>query len=493
MITTIKYWMAVCSACYCFTVALVSCSEDLDSPVLPVAESVAIPSGTTLDANKLFGIWGGSTAYGTTNQNHFEQSYRIEFQSVDDGEAVLSHTYVDAESEIETTQSDVEYTYTFDGTTATLTPKAAYAVKGAKEFKAVHTGNNRLLLYTIHESRTDTICTIARLSDPIPSITAVDRTMPAVGETVTITGRNLQFVDHIYLPITNGEIEVTEVTYGSKEIKIVIPQADYMPGSIRCQSSGAHLSCYSPAYMFRNDCIFMKSFYEWGTKSATKYAGTEFEYTIKSLGTLRNSVSYLSSSKLPEGHSLLLATSGVQHPDSLLSFFGNKPSAWAVDTKTDPSKGYLRFSSGDRFQYVLDHCIGDLTDKTKCSDVAIQMDIYVYTDGEPKWTTGYFSYRMNKDQSSLTSAMVANVAGWEDTHTPMSFADGWKTFTIPLSAFPVTASATPTLGSLIAQLKNNNLQTIIKLVNYPLDALHPATPASEFQFSMANLRLVPYR
>ena len=408
---------------------------------------------------------------------------------------MLSHTYVDAESEMQTTNSGVEYTYTFDGTTVTLTPKAVYALAGASTFKAVHTGDNHMLLYTTHDSRTDTICTMTRLSDPIPSITAVDRTLPQVGETVTITGRNLQFVDHIYLPTTTGEIEVTDVTAGSKQIQFVLPQADYAPGSIRCQASGAHQNCYSPAYMFRTDCIFMKSFYEWGAKAP--YMGTEFEYTIKSMGTLRNSVQYLSSANLPDGHSLLLADADgaggdLQSPDSLLSFFGKTPTAWAVDSKTDPSKGYLRFSSGDRFQYVLDHCQGDLTDKTRCEDVAIQMDIYVYTNGQPQWTTGYFSYRLNKDQNSLTSAMVANVAGWADADTPMSFADGWKTFTIPLSAFPVTASTTPTLGSLIAQLKGSNLQTILKLVNYPLDALHPATAATEFQFSMANMRLVPY-
>ena len=48
------------------------------------------------------------------------------------------------------------------------------------------------------------------------------------------------------------------------------------------------------------------------------------------------------------------------------------------------------------------------------------------------------------------------------------------------------------LGGLIGQLKSSNLQTIIKLVNYPLDALHPVQALDSFQFCIANMRLVPY-
>ena len=75
----------------------------------------------------------------------------------------------------------------------------------------------------------------------------------------------------------------------------------------------------------------------------------------------------------------------------------------------------------------------------------------------------------------------------------MSFADGWSTFTIPLSAFTVTASSNAsTLGGLIRQLKDSNLQTVLTLVNYSLDDLHPATALNSFQFCIADIRLVPY-
>lgn len=469
---------------------LCSCSESIEVSVLPEPENITIPQAVALSEEALFGVWGATTAYGTHADNHFEQAYEIAFQNVEDGEAVYSHWYTDASSEARDSVCGVEYIYTFDGSTVSLTPKSTYAANGARPIKAVHLGNNRLMLLTLNESKTDTICTLLRKGDPVPSITNVDRTLPQVGETVTITGRNLQFVDHIYLPTVDGEIEVTPLTIGSKEIKMVVPDADYAAGSIRCQSTSAGESCYSPAYMFCEDCVFFHNFNNWGTK--TPYTGSEFEYSISSMGTIRGNAVYLDATKLPEGHSLS-QTDGIIHPDSLLSLFGNTPTTWAVAANTNTFNGYLRFSSGDRFQYVLDHCDGLLTSRTPCADVAIQMDIYVSTNGQPEWNTGYMSYRMNKDQNALTSSMVANVAGWQ-TDAPMSFADGWKTFTIPLTAFPVTASSsTSTLGGLIATLLNSNLQTILCLVNYPMDNIHPAQAVDAFQFSIANIRLVPYR
>ena len=469
--------------------ALTSCNKDIEGPVLPQPVSTPLAEAVTLDANQLFGIWGATKQGGTTNGTSFDQTYRVEFQSVDDGEAVLSHWFTNGSSEMLDSLCQMEYTYTFDGSTVELTPKPAYREAGASKIKAIHIGDNRLALYTINPNFTDTICTLSRIGNPEPSITGVNRTMPFVGETVIITGRNLQFVDHLYLPTADGEIEVENFTPGSRQISFVVPQADYAPGSIRCQSTTAHVSCYSPAYMFCRNCVFMHCFNNFGTKSP--YKGTEFEYTISALGTLRDNVSPLRVDELPAGHCLYNVT-GIQNPDSLLSFFGDTPKAWPIDTSTDPSKGYLRFSSADRFQYVIDNSEGYITRTTRCEALAIQMDIYVSSNGEPQWNTGYLSYRLNKDQSSLTSSMIANVAMW-DNETPADFSDGWLTLTIPLTAFKsIAGDATMNLGGLIGQLKSSNLQTIIKLVNYPLDTLHPVQDLDSFQFCIANMRLVPY-
>lgn len=475
----------------CLFALTVSCSKDIEAPVLPEPVGTPITSGTSLDASRLFGVWGANNTYGPAGGTQYEQNYRVEFQSVEDGEAVLSHWFTDGSTEVEDSAYQIEYTYTLDGSTVELTPKAAYQSLGADAIKGVHIGNDRLALYSIHENFTDTICTLSRIGDPEPSITGVDRTMPHVGETVTITGRNLQFVDHIYLPTPDGEVEVTDFKPGSKQIRFVLPSGNYAAGSIRCQSSSAHVSCYSPAYMFCYPCVFFHSFSNFDAKSP--YEGTEFEYTIASMGTLRDNAYCMRSDSLPEGHSLLFASAGVQHPDSLLSFFGETPQAWPAETATDPSTGYLRFSSADRFQHVIDSCGGIVTGRSRCNDLAIQMDIYVYSDGEPIWNTGYLSYRLNKDQSALTSLMVANIALW-DEDSPVTFIDGWKTLTIPLSAFRFVASdVTMSLSGLIGQLKGSNLQTIIKLVNYPLDDLHPTQDIRSFQFNMANMRLVPYQ
>ena len=468
---------------------LTSCKEDINGPVLPEPVSTPIATGTALDANRLFGVWGATKRVGADNGTGFEQTYRMEFQSVADGEAVLSHWFTNGSSEMRDSLCEIEYTYTFDGTTVDLTPKAAYLKAGATAIKGVHIGSEQMTLYTVNPSLTDSICTLSRIGDPEPTIIQVDRTMPQVGERVTITGRNLQFVDHIYLPVEGGEIEVKDFTQGSRQIVFTVPDADYTAGSIRCQASSARVSCYSPAYMFCQNCVFMHCFNNFGSKSP--YVGTEFEYTISALGTLRDNVSPLSSDELPQGHCLYDVV-GIQNPDSLLSFFGDTPIAWSVGSSTDPSKGYLRFSSADRFQFVIDNSEGYITRTTRCEALAIQMDIYVSSNGEPQWNTGYLSYRLNKDQSSLTSSMVANVALWENDE-PADFSDGWKTLTIPLTAFKsIAGDATMNLGGLIGQLKGSNLQTIIKLVNYPLDALHPAQALDSFQFSIANMRLVPY-
>lgn len=466
-----------------------ACSQDLDSPVLSEAESLALPNATAMDSTVIFGIWSSTTSYGNTNNNYFEQSYKISFQDLSDGEAVFSHWFTDASSEMKDSVIDYEYTYTFDGKHLTLCPKAAYALLGADTIKGVSIGNNRILLYTDNQNRIDSICTINRIGDPVPSITIVDRTLPSVGDTVTIYGRNLQFVDHVYLPTTSGEKEMTDTIRGSKQIKVIIPKADYAPGSVRCQSTTAHESCYSPAYMFRNDCIFFHNFISNGFTSP--YTGSEFEFSIKSMGTLKSSVSNISSSNLPAGHSLQ-GISNISNPDSLLSMFGDKPISWPIATGTDNKKGYLRFSSGDRFQHVLDSCSGGLSSSTLCSNAAIQMDIYVYSNGQPVWNSGYLSYRLNKDVSSLSNSMTANVASWsEGAYT--SFAHGWYTFTIPLSDFTITNnSSTSTLGGLISLLKSSNLQTIMTVVNYTLDDLHPAKSLDSFQFNIANIRLVPY-
>ena len=461
-----------------------SCSKDIEAPVLPAPEGTPIQQAVSLDASQLFGVWGA-----TAGSSAYEQSYRVEFQSVDDAEAVVSHWFTNADTEIADSVYQAEYTYSFDGSTVKLTPKAAWKAAGASPITAVHIGSNRMVLYTTNAQFTDSICTLSRIGDPEPTIKGVDRTMPFAGETVTITGRNLQFVDHIYLPTASGEKEITGFVSGSKQISFTLPADSFISGSIRCQSSSAHVSCYSPAYMFCRECVFFHSFNNFGAKSP--YKGTEFEYTISSMGTLRDNVSPLSSTSLPEGHCLLSALD-IAHPDSLLCFFGDTLTAWPVSTTTDPSKGYLRFSSADRFQHVINNSGGVVTSRSRSNELAIQMDIYVKTDSLPEWNTGYLSYRLNKDQNSLTSSMVANVAMW-NVDSPANFSDGWKTLTIPLSSFQMIAGdPAQSLGSLIGQLKSSNLQTIIKLVNYPLDDLHPAQEVGSFQFCRANMRLVPY-
>lgn len=467
-----------------------SCSEDLNSPILEEPESIVMPQAVAIEENQLFGVWEAMNTYGDNNQNYFEEKYRIEFSTVEDAEAVYSHWYTNADTGLRDSVCDMQYTYGLDGGTIVLTPKLAEAAAGAAIITATHTGDNRMLLTVNNSNRIDSICTLTRTGDPEPSILSVDRTMPQPGELVRVTGRNLQFVSSIFLPTTEGEIQVTDFTPDSKEISFRIPDGvNYAQGSIRMESASAKVNCYSPGYMFSTNCVFFRNFKSDGS---APYKGTEFEYTINNMGTLKSNIANLSSKDLPEGHSLKQATD-IVHPDSLLSFYGKTPVGWPLATKSDDKKGYMRFSTGDRFEYALQHCNGLFTERTPCKDLAIQMDIYVMSDDKPEWNTGYLSWRLNKDRSDLGNSMSADVAGWQ-RDTPMSFADGWRTFSIPLSEFSVTTQgdAYSTLGGLISNLKKNNLQTILTVVNYQLDDLHPAMSLSKFQFNVANIRLVPY-
>lgn len=475
-----------------FTVVLMlsACNKDIEIAQWPTPERETIAKGVALDADQLFGIWEGSTETGTDNTNHFEQTYRFEFQSVDDGEAILSHWFTDATTTMRDSLCNMEYDYEFDGSTVQLTPKASATAHGAENITAVHTGNNRMVLYCVRDQRTSSICTLTRTSDPQPSVTGVNRTLPQAGEWVTITGRNLQFVDHIYLPTATGEMEVSNFTATSRQILFAMPEGDFAPGYIRCEATGANTNAYSPA-MFCHNCVFFHNFSTQGKKKP--YTGTEFENTINITQGLLDKITVVSADHLPEGHALTLTEKTIVSPDTMLCFFGNTPAAWNVDSSLDPNTGMIRFSFGDRIQYVIDHADGLITAQSKCKEVAIEMDIYVYSDGQPVWNTGFMSFRLDKDQGkSLTQSWFAQTAMWT-MDTPMSFADGWQTFTIPLSAFRVTESETySTVGSLANFLRNNKKQAIIKLINSQLDAIHPSQQLSSFQFCIANMRLVPY-
>ena len=467
----------------------ISCSKDIEAPSLPAPESVTMAEGVDLPVDQLFGIWEGATEVGTDNTNHFAQSFRIEFQSVDDAEAVFSHWFVNATTILRDSVCNLDYSYQFDGKTVSLTPSNTASAAGAVSIKAVHTGNNKMVLYAIKPDVITTMCTLTRTSDPQPTITGVDRTLPQAGEVVTLKGRNLQFVDHVYLPTATGEVEVTDFTATSKLIQFVMPSYVVVPGHIRCQATGAHMSTYSPS-MFCSPCIFFHNFSTQGTKAP--YAGTEFENTINITQSLFDKLTVVSSQHLPEGH-CLAARSDVVNPDYMLCFFGDTPMAWSVDTGLDPSTGQLRFSFGDRMQYVIDNSGGLITAHTKCKEAAIEMDIYVSSNGSPEWNTGFMSFRLDKDQQkSLSQSWFAQTAMWE-MDEPVTFADGWKTYTIPLSAFRVTESEQySTVGSLADYLRKNKKQAIIKLINYQLNDSHPAQAMESFQFCIANMRLVPY-
>ena len=462
-------------------VALNGCKENLYAPELPAVVSDSIPAGQEIDTELLAGRWLSEDS---------NNLYELELTAPEAGIAILNHFFISSNSEMPDSVVDMAYSYTYDAGVLLLSPTTTSLQSGTRPITAVHVGDKRLALYVQHDNYTNLITTVTRRSGARPVLTGVNRTLPQVGDKVTVYGRNLTDITSIYLPVEDGELEITDFIGTSTSLTFMLPAADYRQGAIRCLESASGMTASTPAYMFAYDGVMMHSFNEYGTTKADHYAGTDFEYSINDMGSLRENAPYITSADLPETHSLYGST--FSNPDTLLSFFGESPISWPIASGTDSKKGYLRFSTGDRLQAVLSRyeAAGSnlLRATTLCSKLAIQMDIYVVTDGAPVWKTGYISYRINKDQHE-SKRVVANMAGW-NSETPMDFTDGWQTFTIPLSTFDMTAGLT--LQQLITTILNGNLQTILTVINYNLDELHPATAVEGFQFSIANIRLVPY-
>lgn len=444
-----------------FALLLTGCNERLNAPELPAVDSDVIPAAIPMDAARIPGLW-----VSTDSLNR----YVIEFTDVTDSMAIVSHYFTNATNGMSDSIVGRMYQFSYKEGDFMLTPSADAQAKGSMPMHAVHAGEQILQLFVTHPSGyCNQICQLNRQSGPIPVIMAVNRTLPKAGEMVVVSGRNLQNVDHLYLPTFSGWYEIVEKVVSSRSIQFVMPVGDFCQGSIRCQVSEDKLSVYSPAYMFAHDGIMMHSFSENGTTKADHYAGSEFEFSIKDLGQLKQN---------------------VYTPGDKICFFGETAIAWPVATGKDDKKGYLRFSTGDRLKTILERYEASgnalITKHTPCSDLALQMDIYVESNGNPIWNTGYISFRLNKDRTE--GEAVANVLGWNKDQ-PMNFSDGWQTFTIPLQEFAMTRSLR--LEQLINTLLSGNLQTILTIMNYPLGEHYPATALDQFQFSIADIRLVP--
>ncbi len=477
-ITFVLCTLSLCTLFY-------GCTEKLNAPELPEVESDALPEAVTIDDETASGIWKFQDE---------ESNYIMELTEPAEGIAIISHTFINATSQMRDSVMNMEYRYTLENGVFTIEPTLASKRLGASSMKAVYIGEKKMELFVVRNEAYYRICTLTRKSGVIPFIASVNKTMPQVGETVIVNGRNLGNVSKVYLPVADGWKEITSPVITGTSITFTLPAGDYVQGSVRCVSDDAHVSVYSPAYMFAKAGVMMHSFNEYGTTKADHYAGTEFEYSISDMGQLRDNVRYFASANLPAGHSL--AGSSVLSPDSMLSFFGETPIAWPAATNADDvnRKGYLRFSIGDRLQTVLARyeSMGNTTVKKTmlCSDLALQMDLYVMADGEPEWNTGYISIRLDKGDNGKTSknSYVGNVAGWEQNE-PMRFDNGWQTYTIPLSSFPVTNALT--IEQLVSKLLRENKQTLFTVMNDPFDSAHPVHDVSSFQLSIANLRLVP--
>ncbi len=258
-----------------------------------------------------------------------------------------------------------------------------------------------------------------------PSITSVDNTLPQAGETVTVTGANLQETTSITLPdgtvVNSGIINDEDGEF----FTFTVPAgADLsVPGSLITE--GANGTAKSPAYF--NDFVnFITDFDgngELGSWSATYSAEDLVDDPLNSgrgkVCQIIPNVKLEAGGLDPGSNALMWATAGN----------GNANDDWAA-------------------RMIGDTADGKIPAATNASNVALQFDIYC---PEPWDLSGQIEFSLQNNLSNYGygsgctkySSQYFNTATvwvpWFNTedgsHAAWSTGERWQTITIPMTAF----------------------------------------------------------
>lgn len=313
-----------------------------------------------------------------------------------------------------------------------------------------------------------------------PQITNVSSTLPAAGETVIVTGSNLQETTEITLP---GGIKVTDITNAPTEedgewFSFVMPSGVTESG--RITTVGANGSAQSAAYF--NDSKGMLLNFD-GVGVQGEWGWTETGSMIGAADLVQdplNSGRGLVCPILPTRLATTGAAAGNNHVSEVWTAGAGGP--------TDDWKAITP----------------DIPLTTPVEDVAFQFDIYV----PDAWTnSGYIQVNIQNNSSwtgygsgESSSIGVAYVIPWLQDGVIVPFqTSGWQTITVPFSQFGVFATAiaddeTPTWGDVIDYRAGATYMNFgMGFVNGDLtvgSTTYPAAVSNQMVY-VDNLRIVP--
>lgn len=249
-----------------------------------------------------------------------------------------------------------------------------------------------------------------------PSVTSVDNTLPQPGETVRVYGANLQETTKITLP---GGVEVTSGIVSDPDgefYAFVMPEGVTEAGSIT--SEGANGTAVTPAY-FNDFRTFITNFSDKGELGSWSATYSSDDLVDDPLNTGRGKVALLvPQSKLDAG--------GLDA--------GSNALLWATAGNDNANDDWSRMYSM-------------IPAETPASEVGIQFDIYVpeaWDESgqlELSLQNNLSNYGYGSAGTKFSSEYTNTATVWvpwlneDGSHTPYTTGAGWKTITIPMTAF----------------------------------------------------------
>lgn len=252
-----------------------------------------------------------------------------------------------------------------------------------------------------------------------PSVSSVDNTLPQPGETVTVSGANLQEITSITLP---GGIAVDPSTIQSDEdgewYSFIMPEGVTESGSITAE--GANGTAVTPAYFNNNQCYII-NFDGLGTQGSWSATFSSDDLVDDPLNSGRGKVCMvLPQSVLDEGG----LKAGVS---------SSKPFATAGNDDADDDWNRMTsFIPGttpvDSVALQFDVYCPEAWDLTGQIEFSIQNNLSTYGYGSA-------NTKYNADYLQQAYAWVPWLNREDGSHEAFTTGERWQTITIPLSQF----------------------------------------------------------
>lgn len=297
----------------------------------------------------------------------------------------------------------------------------------------------------------------------MPGVNSVSYTFPKPGDKIFLDGLYIGSTTEIYFPGTSGDVQATEFNIISdNKIEVTVPSGvGDVSGAIKIVADGDIY--YSPAYMFYNQGVFLKTFLETDVLVPGNYTNTKVYSDPVQIAAL---------------------TGLTNNPDNIMAI-PEVAKNIAAATGNGISSNFFKFYAYKGFNKVIANSNGEITKDSNLADLAIQFDLYM----KNPWESGAVTFKMNKNSNAVNSQYIYHITPWTATN-PYTFDSGWRTITVKFSDFPNLALGR--LESYITTITNNNYEALVAFANFDMNKDgHTPKALTNFQMYIANVRLVP--